>query len=228
MPYSWFGDTDWAGLADEREQIVISGRDPNDRISQIDQERFKFLEYYKIKFSGDWYTQLPKKFVLKSSFSTGFLGAYNQDRGLIPFERFRLGGSGLGGNVGLASIENIALRGYPDASVISLARDITEANTNTNEGSTIFNKYSLELRYPISLKPAATIYGVGFLEGGAAYNNFKQFNPFQLNRSAGVGVRIFMPAFGLLGIDFGHGFDPVPGQTQKSGWQTHFILGQQF
>lgn len=228
LPYSWFGSTDWKGLAEEREQIIISRQDPDNRISEIDQERFKFLEYYKVKFSGDWYTQLPKKFVFKSSFSLGFLGAYNQDRGLIPFERFRLGGSGLGGNVGLASIENIALRGYPDASITSLARDITEANVNTNEGSTIFNKYSLELRYPISLKPAATIYGIGFIEGGAAYNNFKQFNPFQLNRSAGVGVRIFMPAFGLLGIDFGHPFDPIPGQTSVGGWETHFILGQQF
>ncbi len=228
LPYSLFDDTDWEALSEERESIFLSGVDPDNRISEIDQERFKFLEYYKIKFSGDWYTQLPKKFVIKSSFSFGFLGAYNQDRGLIPFERFRLGGSGLGGNVGLASIENIALRGYPDASVLSLARDINEANLDANEGSTIFNKYSLELRYPISLKPAATIYGVGFVEGGAAYDNFKQFNPFQLNRSAGVGIRIFMPAFGLLGIDFGHGFDPVPGQTEKSGWQTHFILGQQF
>lgn len=228
LPYSSFDSTDWAALREERNEIIANGQDPNNRISQIDQKRFKFLEYYKIKFSGDWYTQLPKKFVFKSSFSMGFLGAYNQDRGLIPFERFRLGGSGLGGNVGLASIENVALRGYPDASITSLARDITGPAVNSTEGSTIFNKYSLELRYPISLKPAATIYGLGFVEGGAAYNNFKQFNPFQLNRSAGVGIRIFMPAFGLLGIDFGHGFDPVPGGTEKNGWETHFILGQQF
>ncbi len=228
LPYSAFSSTDWDALKEERNQEILDNGIDSPRVSEIDQKRFKFLEYYKLKFSGDWYTQLPKKFVFKSSFSLGFLGAYNQSRGLIPFERFRLGGSGLGGNVGLASIENVALRGYPDASVRSLARDISESTLNIDGGSTIFNKYSLELRYPISLKPAATIYGLGFIEGGAAYDNFKQFNPFQLNRSAGVGVRIFMPAFGLLGIDFGHGFDPVPGETQKSGWQTHFILGQQF
>jgi len=89
----------------------------------------------------------------------------------------------------------------------------------------------LELRYPISLKPSATIYGLTFLEGGAAYNNFKQFNPFQLNRSAGAGIRIFLPAFGLLGIDFAYGFDPLnplAGETGPNGWETHFVLGQQF
>ena len=86
----------------------------------------------------------------------------------------------------------------------------------------------MELRYPITLKSAAWIYVLGFLEPGASYNNFQEYNPFRLQRSAGMGLRVFMPAFGLLGIDFGHGFDAVPGQTQKNGWETHFIIGQQF
>ena len=86
----------------------------------------------------------------------------------------------------------------------------------------------MEVRYPITLKPSASIYALGFVEAGNSYDGFKNFNPFQLKRSAGLGLRIFMPAFGLLGIDFAHGFDPLPGGTEKSGWQTHFIIGQQF
>ena len=96
------------------------------------------------------------------------------------------------------------------------------------DGSSIYNKFSLELRYPITLKASAKIYALGFLEGGASQNSFRDFNPFNISRSAGLGVRIFMPAFGLLGIDFGHGFDALPGQTEKHGWETHFIIGQQF
>ena len=97
------------------------------------------------------------------------------------------------------------------------------------DGSTIYNKFSLELRYPVTLKAAAKIYLLSFVEGGATFNDFRTYNPFQLKRSAGLGVRIFMPAFGLLGLDFGHGFDPINGTTgPKNGWETHFIIGQQF
>jgi len=108
------------------------------------------------------------------------------------------------------------MRGYPDQALSS------------QDGGTIFNKFSLELRYPITLKQSAKIYALGFLEAGASYDNFRDYNPFNVKRSAGMGVRIFMPAFGLLGIDFGHGFDPLPGQNIKHGWETHFIIGQQF
>jgi outer membrane protein insertion porin family len=145
----------------------------------------------------------------------GFLGAYNNDRGIIPFERFFVGGDGLA-NYSLDGREIIQLRGYPNNSLSS------------QDGGTIYNKFSLELRYPITLKQTASIYALSFLEAGSAYNNFKSFDPFKMQRSAGFGIRVFMPAFGLLGIDFAHGFDPVPGATQKSGWQTHFIIGQQF
>ena len=102
------------------------------------------------------------------------------------------------------------------------------SQSNNVDGAVIYNKYSLELRFPITLKPMASIYALSFIEAGASYDNFKDFNPFQVNRSAGVGLRIFMPQFGLLGIDFGYGFDPVPGETGPNGWETHFIIGQQF
>ncbi|HKK12673.1 MAG TPA: BamA/TamA family outer membrane protein, partial [Flavobacteriaceae bacterium] len=98
----------------------------------------------------------------------------------------------------------------------------------SQDGGTIYNKFSLELRYPITLGQQAKIYGLTFMEGGASFDNFRDYNPFNINRSAGFGIRIFMPAFGLLGIDFGYGFDPLPGETTKNGWETHFIIGQQF
>ena len=153
--------------------------------------------------------------ILKPTFEFGFLGAYNNDRGVIPFERFFLGGDGLG-TYSLDGREAIALRGYPNQSLSS------------QDGGSIYNKFSLELRHPITLAQQTKIYALAFLEGGASYNSFDDFDPFTIQRSAGVGLRLFMPAFGLLGIDFGHGFDPLPGDINKSGWQTHFIIGQQF
>ncbi len=183
--------------------------------AKVDQKRFSLLEYYKIKFKADWYTKIYGKLVLRTAGEFGFLGAYNQDRGLVPFERFFLGGDGLA-NFALDGREVVQLRGYPNQSLSSI------------DGGTIYNKFSLELRYPITMAQMASVYVLGFLEAGASYNNFKAYNPFEMQRSAGVGLRVFMPQFGLLGIDFGHGFDALPGQTQKNGWETHFIIGQQF
>jgi outer membrane protein insertion porin family len=186
---------------------------------KVDQEKFKWLEYYKIKFKADWYTRLAgpqsKSLVLRTLAEFGYLGAYNNGRGLVPFERFYLGGDGLA-NFSLDGREVIQLRGYPNQSLSS------------SDGATVYNKFSMELRYPLTLKAAASIYALTFVEAGASYNTFKDYNPFVLQRSAGFGIRIFMPAFGLLGIDFAHGFDAVPGYTQPNGWETHFIIGQQF
>ncbi|GAA3779922.1 outer membrane protein assembly factor BamA [Corallibacter vietnamensis] len=233
VPYSLFNNVDYEALKNERDEKQAVVNDANetttvrnsaaDRIAEIDQERFKWLEFYKIKFKAEWYTELAKKLVLRPSLEFGFLGAYNQDRGVIPFERFFLGGDGLGG-YNLDGRETIALRGYENQSL----QPADENGFSTQDGGTIYNKFSLELRYPITLKASAKIYVLGFLEGGVSYNDFHDYNPFDLKRSAGLGLRIFMPAFGLLGIDFGHGFDPATGQTSKSGWQTHFIIGQQF
>ena len=189
--------------------------------AKVDQKRFNWLEYYKVKFKADWYTKIYGKFVLRALTEFGFLGAYNQDRGLVPFERFYLGGDGMA-NFSMDGRETIQLRGYPNNS-------LTPINARGEQiGATVYNKFSLEMRYPITLKASASIYALAFLEAGSSYADFKSYNPFALSRSAGVGLRVFMPAFGLLGIDFGHGFDALPGTTKPNGWETHFIIGQQF
>jgi outer membrane protein insertion porin family len=241
LPYSMWNGVDYANLENKEEfkqrntnvsqtdangnsvpiYIDGNGNNTNDFTkavadqSLVDQERFKYLEFYKVKFTGDWYSKIYKKFVLRTRAEFGFLGAYNSDRGVVPFERFFVGGDGLA-NFALDGREVIQLRGYPNNSLSS------------QNGGTVYNKYSMELRYPITMKQSAKIYAMSFLEAGAAFDNFKTFDPFKVQRAAGVGLRVFMPAFGLLGIDFAHGFDPIPGDTVKSGWQTHFIIGQQF
>ncbi len=241
LPYSLFNGIDYANLENKEEYKLRNNTvfpiDANGNVlpvyvnetggntlnyteavadqSLVDQERFKWLEFYKVKFSGDWYTKIYKKFVVRTRAEFGFLGAYNSDRGVVPFERFFVGGDGLA-NFALDGREVIQLRGYPNNSLSS------------QNGGTVYNKYSMELRYPITMKQSAKIYAMSFLEAGAAFDNFKTFDPFKVQRAAGFGLRVFMPAFGLLGIDFAHGFDPIPGDTIKSGWQTHFIIGQQF
>ena len=195
--------------------VVTNPEDAAVDRGKVDQEKFKWLEYYKIKFKADWYTKLAGKLVLRTLGEFGYLGAYNSGRGLVPFERFFLGGDGLA-NFSMDGREVIQLRGYPNQSL------------SRQDGATVYNKFSLELRYPITLKAAASIYALTFLEAGSSYDSFKDYNPFVLQRSAGFGIRIFMPAFGLLGIDFAHGFDAVPGFTNPNGWETHFIIGQQF
>lgn len=212
-PYSWFNNIDYAALMSDR-ATAVSSKD-SDKIAEIDQERFKWLEFYKLKASGTWYTNLVGKLVLKTSADFGYLGSYNNNRGLVPFERFYVGGDGLA-YYALDGRENVQLRGYENQALSS------------SDGDPIFNKFSLELRYPITLKPMASIYGLVFTEGGNAYSSFSNYNPFELKRSAGLGMRIFMPQFGMLGIDFGYGFDKAYGQSVISGWQTHFIFGQQF
>ncbi|MDR6300200.1 BamA/OMP85 family outer membrane protein [Mesonia maritima] len=223
-PYSLWNGVDYGNLENNPAYQTNGQPDP----AKIDQKRFDWLEYYKIKFKGDWYNSIVGDLVLRTNVEYGFLGAYNNERGIPPFERFYLGGDGLGG-YSLDGRETIRLRGYPNQSLTPIDRDPTSGATR-NDGATIYNKYSLELRYPITLNRSASIYGLAFAEGGASYDGFRDFNPFQLNRSAGFGVRIFMPAFGLLGIDFGYGFDPIPGTSsgESSGWRPHFIIGQQF
>ncbi len=216
-PYSLFDSTDYGNLENlpEYKTLNSNGDSVVDQ-AKIDQEKFNWLEFYKFKFSGTWYTRIIDKLVLKTQADFGFLGAYDNDIGVIPFERFYLGGDGLA-NYALDGRETIALRGYQNQALSS------------TQGSTIYNKFSLELRYPITLKPSASIYALSFLDAGNGYNSFSDFNPFNSKRSAGMGVRIFMPAFGILGIDFGYGFDSPSSQgINPNGWETHFIIGQQF
>jgi outer membrane protein insertion porin family len=211
-PYSLINGVDYSNLKSQKE-FQLSNGNPN--TEKIDQEKFRWLEYYKLKFNGEWYTTLIGKLVLKTQTDFGFIGAYNNERGNIPFERFYLGGDGMQ-NYALDGRETIALRGYKNQSLSS------------QDGSLIYNKFTVELRYPLTLKPSASIFALSFLESGNGYNSFRDFNPFNSKRSAGMGVRIFMPAFGLLGIDFGYGFDNPTGASEPNGWETHFIIGQQF
>ena len=212
-PYSLFNGVDYGKLLEERAEAIADN--DSDKLSLVDQKRFRWLEFYKLKFSSAWYTNLYSKFVLKFGADFGYLGAYNNKRGVVPFERFFMGGDGLG-YYNMDSRENIQMRGYENYAL------------STDDGETVYNKYSLELRYPITLKPMASIYGLLFAEGGNVYNGLGNFNPFQIKRSAGLGLRLFMPQFGMLGIDFGYGFDNPANANTRSGWQTHFIFGQQF
>ncbi len=189
--------------------------------AKVDQQKFNWLEYYKIKFKAEWFTKIYDKLVLRSLGEFGYLGNYNSARGDVPFERFFVGGDGLA-NYALDGREVVQLRGYPNQSLTPVD------SKGSQNGATIYNKFSFELRYPLTLKQAASIYALTFFEAGAAFDNPQKYNPFAMQRSAGFGLRVFMPAFGLLGIDFGHGFDAIPGTTQPNGWETHFIIGQQF
>jgi len=248
-PYSLFSKVDFGNLENEREYKirtttittnpqtgadipigtylnsnglpVANWEDAAPNQEKIDQKRFSWLEYYKINLKAEWYTNLIGNLVLKTSGQFGFLGAYNRDRGLIPFERFYLGGSGMM-NYSMDGRETASLRGYTDNSLSPR----NELGFET--GGTVYNKFALELRYPITLKQSMSAYVLTFFEAGAAYSSFSDYNPFKLQRGAGAGIRVHMPMFGLLGIDFGYGFDKVPGTNQIGGFQTHFILGQQF
>lgn len=181
--------------------------------------KYKWLEFHKTKFSYSWFQNLAGKLVMNVRTQFGFLGMYNRQLGITPFERFYLGGSGLSG-FSLDGREIVALRGYGD-------NTLTPTNNQGSYiGGTIYNKYSLELRYPVSLNPSATIFGLAFLEGGDAYDKFDNFNPFGVKKSAGFGVRIFLPMFGLLGLDWGYGFDQIPGRPGSNGSNFHFSIGQ--
>ncbi len=185
-------------------------------------EKYKWIEYHKWKFKGAWYTTLfgskdggSRALVLKSKFEFGYLAHYNSDIGPSPFEGFQLGGDGLSG-YNLYGSELIRLRGYLNNSL------------TPKDGGNLYNKFSVELRYPLSLNPTATFYGLVFVEAGNSWYSFKEFNPFELKRSAGVGIRVFMPMIGLLGVDWGYGFDNVAGNERANGSHFHFVIGQEF
>ncbi|NLR90567.1 MULTISPECIES: outer membrane protein assembly factor BamA [Flammeovirga] len=200
-PYSLLTDKDYS--------------DPN----ITDEERYKWVEYNKWMFDNAWYQAIIGDLVLAARAHIGFLAAYNQDKGLGPFERFIMGGDGLTQQYALLGTETIGLRGYENNSIVPYETE--------GLGGVVYNKYVMELRYPVSLNPAATIYLLGFMEGGNNWASLDEFNPFDMYKSAGFGARIFMPAFGMLGIDWAYGFDAPPGQRDISGSQFHFTIGQQ-
>jgi len=182
-----------------------------------DQEKFKWIEYYKWNFKSTWYSSFTEKLVLNTKLEMGLLGAYNNQLGIAPFERFYVGGDGLSG-MGMVydGRELIALRGYQNNTVSS------------ETGAAIYNKYVTELRYAISLNPTSTVYVLGFLEAGNSWDKFDEFNPFSVKRSAGIGVRIMLPMIGMMGVDYGWGFDDIPAIPGANGGQFHFSMGQQF
>lgn len=167
----------------------ISGEDFSDATAS---EKYKWIEYHKYRFTAEWYQRIVGNMVFKFATKYGFMGYYNQDIGFAPFERFQVGGDGLSGQNFFVGRDIIAHRGYRGP---------------YSNNATIFNKYTAEVRYPFSLSPTSTIYGLLFVEAANAWGNFSQFNPTKLNRSAGVGLRVFLPMFGLLGLDYGIGFD---------------------
>jgi len=210
------------------------------------ESRLKWVEYHKWMFDASWFQTVTGKLVLSTRAHMGFLGSYNNQLAISPFERFVLGGAGLAGFGMFALAQDIiGLRGYPDRQVVPIYNKLSsveasqatsaavQGGQNTQQGGVAYSKYVMELRYPISLNPSATIFGLVFAEAGntwgtdAPQRKYKDFNPFDLKRSAGVGAKIFMPAFGLIGIDWAYGFDPLPGQTKRSGPQFHFTIGQQ-
>jgi len=182
-----------------------------------DQEKFKFIEYYKWKYKSSWYSAFTDKLVLATKIEMGLLGAYNNNLGVAPFERFYVGGDGLSG-MGMVydGRELISLRGYSNNSI------------SPQTGGTIYNKYTAEMRYALSLNPSSTIYALGFMEAGNAWDNFDNFNPFGVKRSAGFGVRIMLPMIGMMGLDYGWGLDDIAGRPDANGGQFHFSIGQQF
>lgn len=195
---------------------LISGKDFSD---VTDQEKYNWIEYHKWKFKADWYLTLAGNLVLYTRAHFGYLGYYNNDIGPSPFEGFDLGGDGLTG-YNLYGRETIALRGYENSSLTPVV--------NGSKAGNVYNKYTVELRFPFSLNPSATVFGLAFIEGGNAWYSIDEFNPFLVKRSAGVGLRAFLPMFGLLGIDWGYGFDEIPGNPSANKGQFHFTMGQQF
>ncbi|TXF75793.1 outer membrane protein assembly factor BamA [Chryseobacterium sp.] len=200
-PYSAFRDRDYSSLSNV--------------------EKYKWMEFYKVKLKGDIYNEVIGKLVLRTTGEMGFMDGYNSQLGAPPFERFYVGGTGLFGGR-YDGRELVPLRGYENASTSGgTLDDITQYG-----GGTIYNRFALELRYPVSMNQTAKIYVLSFLEGGNVWNSWGTYNPFQLKRSAGVGIRVYMGAFGLIGFDFAYGFDKTIMGSEPAGWKTHFLMNQ--
>ena len=180
------------------------------------------IEYHKWMFDASWFTPITSKLVFHMRTHLGFLGSYNPDKDITRFERFDLGGSGMQTGFNVISRDIIALRGYKDR--------VFGSQGSLPSGGVAYNKFVMEVRYPVSLNPSATIFLLGFAEGGNNFANYTSYNPFKIYKSAGFGARIFMPAFGMIGIDYGFAFDKVPGQTSSNNFGQQaftFSIGQQ-
>lgn len=193
-------------------------KDPN----LSDNDRYKFIEYHKWKLKAQWYYPLTRNnnLVLMAKAEMGYLGSYNKNK-QSPFEGFDVGGDGMSG-YNVYGVDIIGLRGYENGA-------LTPYSTSArNDYARVYNKYTVELRYPFILKPSSTIYGLVFAEGGNAFQSWEKFNPFQLKRSLGFGLRLYLPIVGMLGVDWGYGFDKAYGDTKRSGGEIHYSIGMQF
>lgn len=203
-PYSLFDEKDYANMKNDNP------------------EKFKLIEYHKWKFKAKIFSPLApasvkRTPVLMTRVEYGFLGSYNPNK-RSPFETFYMGGDGMSGYSSTYATETIGLRGYENGSIAG--------NGGYDSYGYAYSRLSMELRYPFLLEPSSTIYGLAFVEAGNAWKRLKDFNPFELKRSAGIGVRIFLPMIGLMGIDMAYGFDIVNGK--RGGWHPHFVIGQEF
>jgi outer membrane protein insertion porin family len=197
-----------------------------------DANPYKYVEYHKWRFNTEWYVPLTKatgaernkQLILKVGAKFGFLGKFNSDLNISPFERFQVGDAGLSNQYALLGYDIIAQRGYPVYETSD--PKINPDQSGARQYFTMFNKYVLELRYPLSLNPSSTIYALGFFEAANGYYSAKEYNPFRLRRSVGVGMRFFLPMFGLLGFDYGIGLDRITdGGKLKDASRFTFMLG---
>lgn len=193
-----------------------------DYASESVEERFRFVEYHKWRLDADWYTPIVGNLVLKAQAKIGILGSYDSRIGTSPFERFQLGGDGINNQqFGFAGVDIISLRGYE---VEDLPANVS--NSGGSVATPVYNKFTVELRYPLSLNPSSTIFVLAFAQGGNAWNSTREYNPFDLRRSAGLGLRVFLPMFGTLGFDYGIGFDkPNAERTIQGLGNFNIILG---
>ena len=221
-PYSLLRKKDRGILDSDGNPTKVSSWKDINYDFQTSQDRYRWIEYHKWSFKGAVYTKLVGDLVLMARAQFGYLGYYNRNWGYSPFEGFRVGGDGMSGYDTYGS-EIVSLRGYENYSLTPQASSAYNSSGIYYAGN-VYDKFTVELRYPVILQPQSTIYALLFLEGGNCWADIRDFNPFQIKRSAGVGVRIFLPMIGLLGVDWGWGFDdPVTG-----GSQFHFVIGQQF
>ena len=220
-PYSLFKEDGFFRLNDEEKNAIkedIIERELDGEIVSVESDlpleimdeenarRFRYLEYHKWRFNGEWYSKLAGKLTLKVGVKMGMIGFYNKTIGTSPFERFQLGGDGLNNQTfgQFVGTDIISIRGYEPTEIEA---NLVGGNTSTAVPTPVFNKFTVEVRYPLSLNPNSTIYVLAFAEGGNAYQTIKEYNPFELKRSAGMGLRVFLPMFGMLGFDYGVGFD---------------------
>lgn len=221
-PYSLLRRKDLGVLDDDGNPTKVSSWRDIDYDNWTGKQRYKWIEYYKIKFGATIYTKLIGDLVLMNRAQFGYLGYYNRNWGYSPFEGFYVGGDGMSGYSSYGT-EVIALRGYENGSLTPYMATKYNSYGYASAGN-VYDKFTVELRYPVILQPQSTIYVLGFLEGGNCWSDIRDFNPFQIKRSAGVGVRVYLPVVGMLGIDWGYGFD----DSSYGKGQFHFMIGQQF